>query len=108
VKRTNNVLKGNNNEVISISNRRPRLGTGNSGVSAARDRALAQSWVRPAREFRELGVREAAAITLGLILACLVFGAANALTGQAQETQAGHRSAWQGPKLNERVSWGAR
>ena len=49
-----------------------------------------------------------AAVMVGLVLAALVLGAINALTGEATETQAGHSQAWQGRRLVARVSWGAR
>ena len=107
----NFITKGRNNEVFtqvelgSSTNRRRRLVARVSCQLSARDHAVAQSWVRPTRE---LGIAEAGAITLGLLLAVLVFAGVNALTGEAQETQAGHASAWQGPKLHGRVQWGAR
>lgn len=102
----NNILKGKNNEVSS--DRRFIVGASLLGVLSPDEDAVAATWVRPARE---IGAVEFGAYALGLILACTVFGVANALTGEAQETPAGHRSAWQGPKLKAqvaRVQWGAR
>lgn len=54
-----------------------------------------------------IGFTQAGLILLGLLLAILFFGCANALTGEAQETQAGHSSSWQGPRMVARVQWGA-
>lgn len=55
-----------------------------------------------------LDYTHAGLIALGLILAILFFGLVNGVTGEASETGAGHRSAWQGSKLVARVQWGAR
>lgn len=97
--------RGNNNEVSS--NRRFVVGASLLSVLSPDDHAVAATWVRPTRE---IGAIEFGAYALGLILACTVFAGANALTGEAQETPAGHRSAWQGTKLKAqvaRVQWGS-
>ena len=45
-------------------------------------------------------------VTLGLVAAALLFTLAPSLTGQAQETQAGHKGAWMGAKLSARQAGG--
>lgn len=95
---TNDTTKGQNN---AVSSHLPNpISPGHNRLHLVCDAAKAREAVLTHR----FAVTMAHIVGIGLSFALFVvfFAVSNALTGQAQETEAGHSSAWMGEKLAAR------